>query len=375
MFTTSLSYYIIFCARYKNLPNFRKFVSIKKNILVIHTAFPGDIILSIPLLRALDKLFPNSKTTVVTTPSGKKMLENLSEINDFIIYDKKNKDRGIFGFLKTLSKVKKLHRDRNFYMAIIPHRFLKSALFAFLAGIKIRIGFTENKNFITSFFYTDKVKRSTSIHEIERNLSLLSPVIFEKIDPPSSRLPFSSSSSSKMMQYVGENYNFGNSVLIAPCSNWQTKAWPEQYFVKLVNLLSRKNINSILVASSTPNDLAVCSKIEKNSDPNHVINLAGQTSFQDLSFLASKAKIMVTNDSAPMHIGAGHNIPLIAIFGSTTKNLGFYPYSSKSHVIEVDLDCRPCGLHGKTKCPLGHFKCMMDISPEKIMSEVKKVLF
>ena len=86
-------------------------------------------------------------------------------------------------------------------------------------------------------------------------------------------------------------------------------------------------------------------------------------------------KLFITNDSGPMHIATAFDVPTLAIFGPTTRELGFFPYGEGHRVMEVkDLPCRPCALHGGKKCPKGHFKCMRDISPDTVFENAKEML-
>ena len=104
-------------------------------------------------------------------------------------------------------------------------------------------------------------------------------------------------------------------------------------------------------------------------------NLAGKTSLTDLMALMRHFKLFITNDSGPMHIAAAFGVPVLAVFGPTTKELGFFPYGKGHRVIEVKgLECRPCALHGGKKCPLKHFKCMNDISVDEVFKNAKEML-
>lgn len=87
--------------------------------------------------------------------------------------------------------------------------------------------------------------------------------------------------------------------------------------------------------------------------------VAGKLSFLQSAALISKARITYANDSAPLHIASAMNAPVAAVFCSTTPEFGFGPLSDRSFILETDekLACRPCGVHGKKECPLGHFKC------------------
>ena len=85
-------------------------------------------------------------------------------------------------------------------------------------------------------------------------------------------------------------------------------------------------------------------------------------------------KLFITNDSGPMHIATSCGVPTLAIFGPTTKELGFFPYGDSHRVVESDLECRPCSLHGGRACPLGHFLCMKLITVDQVYAAAMDML-
>jgi len=101
------------------------------------------------------------------------------------------------------------------------------------------------------------------------------------------------------------------------------------------------------------------------------INLAGDLTLLESAALISKVDLVVSNDSAPLHIANAVKTDVFTIFGPTVKEFGFYPYRKNDKIFEVDLECRPCGKHGGKECPLGHFKCMLEVKPEIIWKEIK----
>jgi heptosyltransferase-2 len=119
-------------------------------------------------------------------------------------------------------------------------------------------------------------------------------------------------------------------------------------------------------------DKAIGSVLEKNKG---AINMCGELSLLETAYFISKGKVLVTNDTGLMHMGTAVRTPVLAIFGSTVRELGFFPYRSVSSIIEnTNLTCRPCSHIGRNKCPKGHFKCMEDISSEQVYIELKKFI-
>jgi heptosyltransferase II len=336
-----------------------------KKILVFQTAFLGDIVLTIPLINNIKRLWPDKYIAVLTTPIGKAVLDEVENIDEIIVYDKKNKDKGIKNFLET-SKVLK---TKSFDWVIIPHRSLNSALLCFLAGIKHRWGFDKSEGKI---FLTKKIKYMQDLHEIERNLEFLK----EFSNNLNKDIFFKQNKNTE--EYVTQGLKdkgFLNNKIIGvnPGSIWNTKRWPIEKYAELIKRLVDSKYKVIVFGDKSDKDvnLFIKSNFENNSE---VLNLIEKTNIKQLIGFMRKLNVYVTNDSGPMHIAAALGIPLTAIFGATTKGLGFFPYTTKGIVVEKDLKCRPCGKHGGRICPRGHFKCMRDINVDEVLDSVKQLI-
>ena len=330
-----------------------------KKILIFHTAFIGDIVLSTPLIKNIKKLHPDSEVTYVTTPAGKGILSNNPHIKEIIAYDKRGKNKGIKGMLSLAEDLRK----KKFDIAYIPHRYLRSSLICFLGKIPTRIGYNISEGKV---FLNKKVAYRKDLHEVDRLLELLETQCQDKKIEL-----FPSEKDKKYIDNFLSDKIIENKKLIALAigSKWNTKRWPIEYFNELIeNLEKLENIQLILVGGNEEKELSV-----KYS--NKTINAIGETSLLQLAELISRCELIVTNDSSPIHIASAFDTYIIAIFGATVKELGFYPWSEKSEVIENnDLSCRPCGLHGGNECPEKHFKCMLQIKPDLVYRRILEVL-
>ncbi len=106
-----------------------------------------------------------------------------------------------------------------------------------------------------------------------------------------------------------------------------------------------------------------------------IVSLAGALSLPELAAVIKRLSCYLTNDSGPMHLAWPQRTPVIALFGPTVRELGFFPRGAGATVMELPLPCRPCGLHGPQKCPQGHHKCMRDMTPEMVWRNVAATLF
>jgi heptosyltransferase-2 len=337
-------------------------------ILVIQTAFLGDVILALPMVQTIKYHLPDSKIDFLCVPDNVSVLQNNPAINQVIPYDKKGGDK-LDKFIEVLSEI----RENGYDIVISPHRFLRSALLTYYSEAKTRIGFERNS---LSFLLTHKVVYDSGAHEIHRNMSLAEAIPGLNYDVKKislkPRLYPGIDDKKKVYEYLplGDSKRL---ITLAPCSRWFTKQFPLKKTVQLVNVLNESGYKIALIGGKDDEDY--CSHVTEKSGIKGIINLCGRLTPLQSYFVITLSKHLITVDSAAQHLGAASDTPIALIYGSTNSSFGFYPLTSKHKIIENrDLDCRPCTDHGRTKCPLKHFKCMEDIAINEILNEVKNLL-
>lgn len=315
-------------------------------ILVIQTAFLGDVILATPLISELNRLYPEAKIDVLVKKGNESLLANNPKINEVHIFNKQEgKLKGILGFIKQF-------RSKKYDLVINLHRFGSSGIIAGLSGGKKIIGFKKNPfSFLYSEKYTHNIGDGT--HEVQRNLSLIKKLGGNELIRP--ELFPSDSDNAKVKTYQNGSY-----VTMAPASVWFTKQLPKEKWIELIKNQPGEYIIYLLGA---PSDKALCQElIDSSADPNRLVNLAGELSLLQSAALMQKAQMNYVNDSGPLHLASSMNAPTTVFFCSTIPDFGFGPLADTSTIKEVKgLSCRPCGLHGYKECPEGHFKCGYEI--------------
>ncbi|NLK62641.1 MAG: lipopolysaccharide heptosyltransferase II [Fusobacteria bacterium] len=328
-------------------------------ILIIHTAFIGDIILSTPFIKKIKSTYKDAKIDYLTTPLGAEILKNNPLLDKIIVYDKKNKDRGIIGFFRVVNKLRK----EKYNTTYILHRYLRSTLIGFFSNIKNRVGY----NLATGkILLNKKVIYNKDAHEVDRILAFVDNALFteKKIE-----LYPGITEVDSIDEIFNKNQILKSNkiVVIAPGSKWKTKMWPIERYNELIKSITehQKETKIIVIGGKDEEKLDIVK--HKN-----IINLVGKTSLLETAEIIKRSDVIVTNDSSPIHIASAFDTYIIAIFGATVKELGFYPWSKNSIVVEnKNINCRPCGLHGGNRCKYGHFRCMMDISVEKVYKIVE----
>ncbi len=336
-----------------------------KNVLVLQTSFLGDTLLTVPLLRRLKESLPGARVSVLTLPKNAAVFRNSPWADEVILDDKLGEHGGLLGPMKIALEL----RRRGFDLAVIPHRSFRSALVARLAGIPRRVGFAASAG---RFLLTDVVPFAWLAHDLERNLALVRPLGGEPRafigesryiapSPPSPALAarLSSVGIAPAARLAG----------VHPGAAWATKRWPAERFAELCRRLKSEGLTPVLVGG--PGDAALGAQIARDSG---AADLIGKTDLEELTSLMGRFSLFVTNDSGPMHLAAATGVPVVAIFGATTRELGFFPYGAGHRVIEADLSCRPCGLHGAAACPERHFLCMRLLSVDRVHRACREAL-
>ena len=326
-------------------------------ILIIQTAFIGDVILATGVAESIHAWDPSVQIDFLLRRGNEALLHNHPFIHEVLVWDKReNKTANLFKLIRRVRKSKYDH-------VVNLHRFGSSGLITALSGARRTTGF--DKNPLAVFFtkkYPHKMgkKGGEFEHETERNFSLLKDIGHCEKKLP--RLYPSAKDIEKISSYQEDMY-----ICMAPSSVWFTKQWPEAKWIKLINLI-QDNIKIYLLGA--PSDKALCERIVHHAK-RKVISLCGQLSFLESAALMQKSIMNYVNDSAPMHMASSMNAPVTAIYCSTIPEFGFGPLSNQSYVIEENegLDCRPCGLHGYKACPKGHFNCANLIDPKTVLEK------
>jgi heptosyltransferase-2 len=323
-------------------------------ILIIQTAFIGDVILATPLLESLKKKYPEGQIHFLLRKGNETLLTGHPLIDKVWVFNKKE------GKYRNMLKLIHSIRTESYDIVINLQRFLTTGLMTVLSAGKVTIGFDKNP---LSFLFSKAVKHSygkkdgVMIHEVDRNLSLVSELVSEKVRRPAL---YPSEADYKI---VPEGIEY---VCIAPASVWLTKQFPVSKWIQLIGRLP-ENLSIYLLGAGS--DIPLCQGIKESCPGRNIEVVAGKLSFLQSAALISRARITYANDSAPLHIASAMNAPVAAVFCSTTPEFGFGPLSDRSFILEADeeLACHPCGVHGKKECPLGHFKCS-EVDIQKMVS-------
>ena len=336
----------------------RKRVVFKK-ILIVKPSSLGDVVHSLPLLNAIHVCFPKAEVHWVIAKGLEGLLEGHPLINRLIII---NKDlwKKLSKAGSTLKEIRQLFKDlRNekYDLVIDLQGLLRSGLITMATHAPVRIGFAEAREG-SRLFYTLKVRGGKGVHAVDRYLKVAAELGCDAADI-SFPFPVSGAGSRKIQDLKNR---LGDYAVIVPGARWKTKIWPAENFGRVAQGLS---VRSIVIGSRV--DSRIAEQVVSSSG-GKALSLAGETNLGELIEIMRDARVVITNDSGPMHIAAALHVPVIALFGPTSPVLTG-PYGTGHIVLQSHSACVPCF---KREC--NDIKCMKEITPGAVSQEVKKVL-
>jgi heptosyltransferase-2 len=332
--------------------------------LVIQTSFLGDVILTTPLIAELARRGP---VDVLATPLGATALANNPDVRSVLRYDKRATYGSALGLWHT---VKEIRNRRPYDAAYLAQGSFRSGLLAMLTGATERIGFASSTGHV---LYTSQVPYHPEQHHAQRLWSLS---MSECADPPTReqirpRLYPGDEDRSRVDSLLRRS-GAGSEpfVALAPGSAWGTKRWP--YYPELAALLA-DDYRIAVVGSNADSELA--KQITDAVPRDAVIDATESLPLLASAELIGRAQAIVTNDSAPQHLASAMGTPTVTVFGPTVPEFGFGPLAERKAVGGHErLTCRPCDRHGPQKCPLGHWRCMRELTPEYVSSLLSEVI-
>lgn len=315
------------------------------------------MVLTTPLLAELATRGP---VDVVATPANAPLLANHPAVREVIVFDKRRAARGLGGLGRTAAVL----RDGHYGAAYLAQGSMRSATLARLAAIPQRVGFASSAG---RWLYTHRIAYRDDLHHAERLWQLAGG---DGVRAPREALrphlyPGAGERAAVDALLRGSAAEASPFVALAPGSVWATKRWP--YFPQLARLVADR-MAIVVVGSSVDGDLA---RAIASSAPSRVVDATGRLSLLASAELIGRARALVTNDSAPMHLASAMGTPTLAIFGPTVPEFGFGPLAPAAIATGLDaLPCRPCHRHGPNACPLGHWRCMRDVAPALVHEQL-----
>ncbi|MCX6141088.1 MAG: glycosyltransferase family 9 protein [Candidatus Kapabacteria bacterium] len=331
-----------------------------KKCIIVQTAFLGDVLLTLPLCVAIKRMDPSQHVVLVTTPQAAEFVRGLGVVDEVIAFDKR-------GEHSTSSAQKALAlsiASSSECTVIVPHKSFRTMLF--VRSMKAQSVFTY-ADAATRWIATATVPYPVSMLDAARHLTLLGPIAstvpaLHSLAPIRLYTPEDFSSTESMLPEGP-----GPLVVLAPGSAWLTKKWPAGNFRDLAGRLVGAGARVVVIGDPSTSGIVVEGRTTSDC--------SGKTTLRQAAAVIARANVVISNDSAPVHLASLQQVPVIALFGPTIPEFGFAPFGPMVELIgRSDLACRPCSAHGTQRCPLGTHECMTSITADSVFSSALNFL-
>jgi heptosyltransferase II len=323
-------------------------------VLVIQTAYLGDTVFTSALTASLARRWPQARIEMCVAPRGRDVALAMPGVSEAHVFEKRGKRKGVAG----LASMARILRARSFDLAVLPHRSLRTALLAKLAGIPRRVGFSGT---VSSLFYSERV-RSKARGFLEREADLARH--------------FGAEPGAMLLRPRPDCLDAARGVLgpalherlAAIClgSEWETKIWPDAPMAQLVRTLRERGFRPVLLGG--PQERTSARAVGAAGG---CIDTTGNPIGEALAILSFCA-LAVGGDTGLVHAARALGVPTVAIFGPTTPQV--HRFGPRERAVSLDLDCSPCSAHGSRRCPLGHHRCLRDLEPGLVAAACLQVL-
>lgn len=335
-------------------------------ILIIRLSAIGDIVLTTPLLRDLRRQLPGARIDFVTKAAYADLLRYHPALNH--LYEVEPA-AGLAG-LRALGRQL---RKEQYQVVLDVHRNLRSLILTRAMRAPCVL---HHKKFVLRRWLLVQTKVNLLRHEppIQQRYVQAAAGLGVVDDGGRPEIFWSAAEDKSAAAALHAAGWDGRSLLVAlaPGAGFFTKRWPTECFAEVVRQLSRRGVFAVIVGGAQDRELAV--EIRRLTGDGRGC-LVGQTGILTTAAILKRCRALVANDSGLMHLAEAVGIPLVAVFGSTTRELGFFPQQPTSRVLENrNLRCRPCSHLGKSRCPRGHFLCMRAIAPGQVLATLAEVL-
>ncbi|MCK8603850.1 lipopolysaccharide heptosyltransferase II [Desulfoferrobacter suflitae] len=328
-------------------------------ILIRSTNWLGDAVMTTPAMGVVRATFPGAEITVVANPAVAMLFEGHPYCDRIVVWDKSKVHRGITGLLRFTKTLREQHYD----LAILFQNAMEAAVMARLAGIPRRLGYRSDGR---AWLLTDGVpvgRREKRLHHVDYYLQLLKKngMTARPGDLTLCCTPEETAAARKELGDV-------DWIAVHPGASYgSAKRWLPERFAQSANKIYQEFRTPILLLGS-PEDASTGKRIAEQLKVPHK-SLIGRTSIRQLMAVLSQCRLLLTNDSGPMHIAAAFRVPLVALFGPTDHTTTSPP-GNMSIILRHEVDCAPCL---KRRCPSDH-RCMTAIGVEEVIVAVRTLL-
>ena len=338
-----------------------------RRILVIRLDRLGDVVLSTPVLQALRQQFAHAFIAMMVRPACQDAVTGNPHLNEVILYEKEGIHRRLAGTLRFARQLTRYEFDT----ALVLHPSNRSHWIPWLAGIPVRIGYDRKSAWLLTHRLPHR-KQEGRQHEAVYTLELLQ--LFGITPPPPQPIvPIAAAAAQRVDARLAES-SIGSSdrlVAIHPSASCVSKRWmPDRFAAVADRLITQQGAHVCLVAGESDTHVAEAVALAMRQP---VINLAGRLSVAELAALFHRCRLLISNDSGPVHVAAAVGLPVVDIFGRNQRGLSWQrwgPIGEGHVVLHKEVGCVTCLAH---RCDIG-FLCLTSLSAQEVYEAAVSVL-
>ncbi|GAB4160323.1 MAG: lipopolysaccharide heptosyltransferase I [Planctomycetota bacterium] len=335
-----------------------------RRILIIKPTSLGDIVQSLCALTAIRNAFPEAHISFLVADIFADILVGHPSIDEIVIFPRSLMKRGIAGLVKGMFSMRRSLSSGGFDAALDFQGLFRSGLCTRFTNAPIRVGFQDAREGAT-LFYNHRVRADRrSEHAIVRYMAMAE---YCGAGSDMSNLEFGLHPSEEMVSKARELLR-GSTIALVPGARWETKKWPLDNFKAVARALKARGVKLAVLGSQAERELgeAICDELGDRD----CINLAGRTTLRELAACLYCCKVVLSNDSGPMHISAALGRPTVSLFGPTSPELAG-PWGWQDFVARAEVNCSGCHQRKCDKMPL---PCMNSIHPDRVLDLIDRAL-
>ncbi len=328
-------------------------------IFVRATNWIGDGVMMTPALGVIREAFPDAEIVVAANPLVAQLFSGHPWCDRVMVYDAAGRHRGVNGLWRFSQEV----RAERFDLAILLQKAFKAALLAFLAGIPERIGFATDGR---GLLLTGRTRLTAAIRSLHHSRHYLEMLKAFGIEGSVSDLELHLSDGERTC--ADALLGGGDWLVLNPGAAYgSAKRWYPERFAEVGDRLAQeRGMRVVIVGGPGEKEIGRDIAAAMTRPP---VNLVGQTSVREMMAVIARGRLVVTNDSGPMHVAAAFGVPIVAIFGPTDHTTT-YPWCERYRIVRSEEECAPCC---KRTCPIDH-RCMKNVTADDVVAAANTLL-
>ncbi len=334
----------------------------RHRILLIRFSSLGDLVLLTALVEGIAISYPGHDLHLATKEQYRELFESSLHISKIHTIPK---NAGIGDLIRLRQQL----AAERFDIIIDAHNVIRSIFLYRTLGAESKVQLVKDQVRKLSLIRAGKNLYGDTVSMKDRYLGLISalgaevPDVSTRLDPPAE-------AEAAVDTFFTEHGLTGRPIVVlAPGARWETKRWPAENYSEIAKAIKGSG-NRVLVIGDR-SEKEIC-RITASGD--RAVDASGRLSLMETASALKKASVLVTNDSAPLHIAEAVGTPVVALYGPTVRQFGYYPLLGKSTALEKDLECRPCSRNGARPCHIEKRDCLDTIDTGEVLAAIDRIL-